>query len=99
MLESTAAARSLKQMLSTKSDVSAGSQQLYLLDDIREDVDNLLLKDDETISQLAQYVAPTDDGLELAVMPSRNQILLDFVKQRAARSSNGSLSTCGNDTW
>jgi hypothetical protein len=62
---------SVKQLLSTVSDISVTSQSLFLTDDTRDEEEDLELLDHELISSVKTYAASTtDQELVFAVMVS-----------------------------
>jgi hypothetical protein len=66
-VEFTATILSVKKLLATKSVMRVGSQSMFLIDDTRQGVDNLELKNQEKVSDVLQYAESATD-LKLAVM-------------------------------
>jgi hypothetical protein len=70
----------VKQLLATLSEMSASNQSLFLIDDARQDLDNLELKNCEMIHEVVTYT-PSTTELQFAVMVGmRAGSVVDFVK-------------------
>jgi hypothetical protein len=96
VLSSAATVLSVKQLLSKLSDMAAGSQSMYLIDDAREGEDELELRNHETIGEVQRYVPEGAAELRFAVMLGLAIDAAEFVRGLVA--DVGHIATLGDGT-
>jgi DNA-binding beta-propeller fold protein YncE len=102
-LELSQSIRSLKIALAEQAGIAVGSQQLFVLDDQRQDVADLTLKNHDTVSQVAQY-SSMSAALQLALVVGNSAD--EFVRSMPAKpelvigtGKPGSDDSEFNDCW
>jgi hypothetical protein len=69
----------VKQKLSTMSEMSTSCQSLYLVEDVREEQDDLELKNHETLREVRKHAGDTQE-LEIAIMVGLSDDVAEFLK-------------------
>jgi DNA-binding beta-propeller fold protein YncE len=90
--------RQLKERLGEMSDMSVGSQSMYLIEDTRQHEGDLELKNYETVRQIITYSINTLE-LQFAVMVGLNDNVFEFAKALPPSAKPMKLGdgTCGDD--
>jgi DNA-binding beta-propeller fold protein YncE len=72
----------VKQKLATLSEMNASSQTVYLVEDIRGDkLDDLELKDHQTVREVSKYSPEGPGELQFAVMLGLRENVAEFLKE------------------